>query len=150
MQIVNWLAQYKPKQLTKQGLVRPVLEALCKLCAESDPEDHDDEDQLSASKFASQVSLCPHPPQFSQYMPLPCCYDAALMFVLRPFLFTGQWVHQVQLKSHSQPGVVEAGRPYTCANAYRQLCSLDCGAPTLHVAHISHAKFAVQDCLCHH
>lgn len=55
VQIVNWLAQYKPKQLSKQGLVKPVLEALCKLCAEPDPEDHDDEDQLSASKFASQV-----------------------------------------------------------------------------------------------
>ena len=55
VQIVNWLAQYKPKQLTKQGLVKPVLEALCTLCAEPDPEDHDDEDQLSASKFASQV-----------------------------------------------------------------------------------------------
>lgn len=57
MQIVNWLAQYKPKQLTKQGLVKPVLEALCKLCAEPDPEDHDDEDQLSATKFASQVGV---------------------------------------------------------------------------------------------
>ena len=57
--MVNWLAQYKPKQLTKQGLVKPVLEALCKLCAEPDPEDHDDEDQLSAAKFAAQVKQTP-------------------------------------------------------------------------------------------
>ena len=59
--MVNWLAQYKPKQLTKQGLVKPVLEALCKLCAEPDPEDHDDEDQLSAAKFAAQVQQTPFP-----------------------------------------------------------------------------------------
>lgn len=45
VQIVNWLAQYKPKQLTKQGLVKPVAEALLRslqyqlhvvLCADSD------------------------------------------------------------------------------------------------------------------
>lgn len=55
MQIVNWLAQFKPKQLTKQQLVKPIVESLCKLCGEADPEDHDQDDQLSASKFASQV-----------------------------------------------------------------------------------------------
>ena len=48
------MAQFKPKQLTKQQLVKPILECLCKLCAEPAPEDHDQEDQLSASKFASQ------------------------------------------------------------------------------------------------
>ena len=58
LQIVNWLAQFKPKQLTKQQLVKPILESLCKLCAEADPEDHDQDDQLSASKFASQVCAC--------------------------------------------------------------------------------------------
>ena len=57
MQVVNWLAQFKPKQLTKQQLVKPILESLCKLCAEPDPEDHDQDDQLSASKFASQVCV---------------------------------------------------------------------------------------------
>lgn len=55
LQVVNWLAQFKPKQLTKQQLVKPILESLCKLCAEPDPEDHDQDDQLSASKFASQA-----------------------------------------------------------------------------------------------
>ena len=57
LQVVNWLAQFKPKQLTKQQLVKPILESLCKLCAEPAPEDHDQEDQLSASKFASQVVI---------------------------------------------------------------------------------------------
>lgn len=52
---MNWLAQFKPKQLTKQQLVKPIVESLCKLCGEADPEDHDQDDQLSASKFASQV-----------------------------------------------------------------------------------------------
>ena len=55
MQVVNWLAQFKPKQLSKQQLVKPILESLCKLCAEPEPEDHDQDDQLSANKFASQV-----------------------------------------------------------------------------------------------
>lgn len=55
VQIVNWLAQFKPKQLSKQQLVKPILESLCKLCAEPEPEDHDQDDQLSANKFASQV-----------------------------------------------------------------------------------------------
>ncbi|KAL3153296.1 hypothetical protein ABBQ38_011641 [Trebouxia sp. C0009 RCD-2024] len=55
LQIVNWLAQFKPKQLSKQQLVKPILEALCKLCAEPEPEDHDQDDQLSANKFASQA-----------------------------------------------------------------------------------------------
>ena len=60
VQIVNWLAQFKPKQLSKQQLVKPILESLCQLCAEPEPEDHDQDDQLSANKFASQVrhQLC--------------------------------------------------------------------------------------------
>lgn len=53
--MVEWLARYKPKQLAKSGMVRPVVAALCTLCAEPDPPDHDGEDQLSAAKFAAQV-----------------------------------------------------------------------------------------------
>ncbi|BDA47413.1 Importin-4 [Coccomyxa sp. Obi] len=55
LQVVEWLARYKPKQLAKSGTVRPVVAALCALCAEPEPADHDNDDQLSASKFAAQA-----------------------------------------------------------------------------------------------
>lgn len=55
LQVVEWLARYKPKQLAKSGTVRPVVAALCALCAEPEPPEHDNDDQQSASKFAAQV-----------------------------------------------------------------------------------------------
>lgn len=56
VQIVHWLAQYKSKQLVKHHLVKHILQVLFQLCAEPDPADYgDDDDQLSPSKFASQV-----------------------------------------------------------------------------------------------
>lgn len=55
LQVVEWLARYKPKQLAKSGTVRPVVSALCGLCAEPEPPEHDNDDQQSASKFAAQV-----------------------------------------------------------------------------------------------
>ena len=54
-QVVEWLARYKPKQLARSGLVRHVVAALCALCAEPEPPEHDNDDQLSAAKFAAQV-----------------------------------------------------------------------------------------------
>ena len=60
MQVVQWLARYKPRQLAKSGAVKAVMQALCQLCAEPDPSDHDDADQLPAAKFAAQVARqCP-------------------------------------------------------------------------------------------
>lgn len=57
LKVVEWLARYKPKQLAKSGMVRPVVATLCALCAEPDPPEHDNEEQLSAAKFAAQVGL---------------------------------------------------------------------------------------------
>ena len=57
MQVVEWLARYKPKQLARSGMARPVVAALCALCAEPEPPEHDNDDQLSAAKFAAQVGL---------------------------------------------------------------------------------------------
>jgi hypothetical protein len=61
---VEWLARYKPKQLARSGCVRPVVAALCALCAEPEPPEHDNDDQLSAAKFAAQVRAC---------FGAPCC-----------------------------------------------------------------------------
>ncbi|KAK9905642.1 hypothetical protein WJX75_003705 [Coccomyxa subellipsoidea] len=55
LQVVEWLARYKPKQLAKSGTVRPVVAALCALCAEPEPPEHNNDDQQSASKFAAQA-----------------------------------------------------------------------------------------------
>ena len=60
VQVVQWLARYKPRQLAKSGAVKAVMQALCQLCAEADPPEHDDADQLPAAKFAAQVTQhCP-------------------------------------------------------------------------------------------
>src|SRR4051812_10245652 len=58
VQVVQWIAQYKPKQLARSGLVRPLLGMLCTLCAEPMEADAegDDTGQLPAQKFASQVT----------------------------------------------------------------------------------------------
>ena len=56
MQVVVWLAHYKPKQLVKHKLVAMIIEALCSLAAESAPDDHDeDDDDELPSKFATQA-----------------------------------------------------------------------------------------------
>ena len=55
LQIVHQLAEFKPKQLVKHGLVPPLVRALCMMCAEAIPEDWEDTQQLPAQKFASQV-----------------------------------------------------------------------------------------------
>ena len=50
------MARFKPKQLARGGLVRPVVDALCHMCAEPDPPGHaDDDDALPPAKIASQV-----------------------------------------------------------------------------------------------
>ena len=54
-QVVQWLARYKPRQLAKSGAVKAMMQALCRLCAEPEPPDYDDVDQLPAAKFAAQV-----------------------------------------------------------------------------------------------
>jgi len=63
--VVEWVARYKPKQFARAGLVRPVVEALCAMCGEPDPPDHDpDGDELPPAQLASQVpaALCPPSP----------------------------------------------------------------------------------------
>ena len=60
MQVVQWLARYKPRQLAKSGAVKAVMQVLCQLCAEPDPPEHDDADQLPAAKFAAQVAHMSH------------------------------------------------------------------------------------------
>lgn len=54
--MVQWLARYKPKQLARSGAVKAVMQVLCQLCAEPDPPEHDEADQLPAAKFAAQVT----------------------------------------------------------------------------------------------
>jgi hypothetical protein len=58
LQIVHQVAEYKPKQLTRNNMAAQVVGALCTLCAEPIPEDWDDAQQLPAQKFASQVITC--------------------------------------------------------------------------------------------
>lgn len=55
LQIVHQVAEYKPKQLTRNNMAAQVVGALCTLCAEPIPEDWDDAQQLPAQKFASQA-----------------------------------------------------------------------------------------------
>ncbi|CAL5224745.1 g7478 [Coccomyxa viridis] len=55
LQVVQWLARYKPRQLAKSGAVKAVMQVICQLCAEPDPPEHDDADQLPAAKFAAQA-----------------------------------------------------------------------------------------------
>ncbi|KAK9828387.1 hypothetical protein WJX81_002836 [Elliptochloris bilobata] len=56
MQVVEWVARFKPKQFARAGLVRPVVEALCLMCAEPDPPGHSaDDDTLPPAKIASQA-----------------------------------------------------------------------------------------------
>lgn len=56
LQVVQWLARYKTRQLAKSGAVKAVVQALCRLCAEPDPPEHDEADQLPIAKIAAQVS----------------------------------------------------------------------------------------------
>lgn len=58
MQVIETLSENKPKQFVKTGLVKQTVEALCKMCAEADPEDYEeDSDDLPSNKVASQVSF---------------------------------------------------------------------------------------------
>ena len=45
----------KPKQLTKQNLVRPLLHMLLKMATEPDKGEHEDDEDAPPRKLASQV-----------------------------------------------------------------------------------------------
>ncbi|XP_057870292.2 uncharacterized protein LOC131076946 isoform X2 [Cryptomeria japonica] len=53
IQIISWLAKYKPKSLIKHKLVNPILAAMCPLLAEGNKRD--DDDDLSADRAAAEV-----------------------------------------------------------------------------------------------
>lgn len=53
LQIVTWLAKYKPKTLVKHKLVGAILGTLCPMCAEASAGV--DEDEYPAKKSAAQV-----------------------------------------------------------------------------------------------
>ena len=54
--MVTWLARYKPKQVAKAGLVRPLTQELVQLVAEAEPDDYEpDSGDDTASKLAAQV-----------------------------------------------------------------------------------------------
>eukprot|EP00899_Mesostigma_viride_P014208 jgi/Mesvir1/22789/Mv14177-RA.1 len=53
-QLLAWLARYKPKMLTKQKLVVPLLETVCRLACEAPPPDLF-EDDVPPHRFAIQV-----------------------------------------------------------------------------------------------
>ena len=56
MQVIDCLARQKPKQLVKSGLVKPIVAALCNICAEPLPEDYDEDDlEQPACVCASEV-----------------------------------------------------------------------------------------------
>ncbi|KAK9824669.1 hypothetical protein WJX72_012191 [[Myrmecia] bisecta] len=56
LQIVHWLARFKPKQLTRGGMVRQVVLALCALCAEPIPADYEEGvSEPPANKFAAHA-----------------------------------------------------------------------------------------------
>ncbi|ERN00947.1 importin-4 isoform X1 [Amborella trichopoda] len=54
IQIISWLAKYKPKSLVKHKLVVPILQVMCPLLAEASHGD-DDDDDLSADRAAAEV-----------------------------------------------------------------------------------------------
>lgn len=53
IQIMSWLAKYKPKTLVKYKAVIPILKTICPLLAEV--YDHHDEDDLSIDRAAAEV-----------------------------------------------------------------------------------------------
>nr|ATG70913.1 ARM repeat superfamily protein [Juniperus phoenicea] len=53
IQIISWLAKYKPKALIKHKLVNPILAAMCPLLAEGNKRDEDDD--LSSDRAAAEV-----------------------------------------------------------------------------------------------
>ncbi|KAK9818938.1 hypothetical protein WJX74_003705 [Apatococcus lobatus] len=53
---LQWIARYKPKQLAKTSCVKPILQTLCIICAESLPDDEEDAaDESSAPQLASEA-----------------------------------------------------------------------------------------------
>ena len=58
LQVLAWAVEKKPKQLTKQNLVRPLLHMLLKMTTEPDEgekEDDEDDEDAPPRKLASQV-----------------------------------------------------------------------------------------------
>ncbi|XP_031497827.1 uncharacterized protein LOC116262518 [Nymphaea colorata] len=53
IQIISWLAKYKPKSLVKHKLIVPILHIMCPLLAETNHEDEDDD--FSADRAAAEV-----------------------------------------------------------------------------------------------
>jgi len=52
IQIISWLAKYKPKSLIKNKVVNPILAVMCPLLAEAH---RDEDDDLSADRAAAEV-----------------------------------------------------------------------------------------------
>ena len=54
--MIETLCNTKPKQFVRSGLLKQTVVALCKMCAEPDPDDYEeDSDDLPSNKIASQV-----------------------------------------------------------------------------------------------
>jgi len=56
LQLLHWVARYKPKQLAKQKpLLKRAVDALCAMCCEPLPPEYDDASELPPQRMAAQA-----------------------------------------------------------------------------------------------